>query len=189
MSSLPLLASGFQGRTFHCLWFPELPQPKLLASNNNGSQRLNPRCSLTHSLTNSSETKSKFCYDRRSVGQSVFVSSTHRGLTTRFLLLTVAGLLMWGALSDERTGLQFTTADPRQRSHSWVRVPRDSWPYFTVSNSRLPQPGGPGPLIYIPQEEGGPVILPGTGFPFLRLLRLSGLRWRYSNPPPPKSKS
>jgi hypothetical protein len=31
---------------------------------------------------------------------------------------------MWGALSDERTGLPFTiTAASRQRSHSWVRVP------------------------------------------------------------------
>jgi hypothetical protein len=27
-------------------------------------------------------------------------------------------------------------------------------------------------------------IPPGTGFPFRRLLRLGGLRWRYSNPPP-----
>jgi hypothetical protein len=37
---------------------------------------------------------------------------------------TVAGLFMWGALSDERTGLSFTNAaDPRQRSHSRVRVP------------------------------------------------------------------
>jgi hypothetical protein len=48
---------------------------------------------------------------------------------------------------------------------------------------RLPQPGGPGPRIYIPQEQGGTVISPGTGFPFCRLLRLSGLRRRYSNPP------
>jgi hypothetical protein len=47
---------------------------------------------------------------------------------------TVAGLLMWGALSDERTGLLFTiAAGPRQI--------RD--------------------------------------FPFCRLLRLTGLRWRY----------
>jgi hypothetical protein len=92
---------------------------------------------------------------------------------------------MWGALSDERTGLPFTiTGGPRQRSHSWVRVPRDSWPYFTVSDSRLPQPGGPGPRIYIHQQQGGLVIPPGTGFPFRRLLRVAGLRWRYSNPPP-----
>jgi hypothetical protein len=39
------------------------------------------------------------------------------------------------------------------------------------------------PYLYS-QEEGGPVIPPGTGFPFRRLLRLQGLRWRYSNPPP-----
>jgi hypothetical protein len=56
-----------------------------------------------------------------------------------FISQTVASLLMWGALSDERTGLSFTIADgPRQRCHSWVRVPWDSWPYFTVSDSRLP---------------------------------------------------
>jgi hypothetical protein len=92
---------------------------------------------------------------------------------------------MWGALSDERTGLPFTiSAAPRQRSHSWVWLPRNSWPYFTVSDSRLPQSGVPGPLFYILQEQGGPVIPAGTGFPFRRLLRLAGLRWGYSNPPP-----
>jgi hypothetical protein len=34
------------------------------------------------------------------------------------------------------------------------------------------------------QERGGPIMPPDTGFPCHRLLRLSGLRWRYSNPPP-----
>jgi hypothetical protein len=34
------------------------------------------------------------------------------------------------------------------------------------------------------EEQGGPVIPPGTGFPFRRLLRLAVLRWRYSTPPP-----
>jgi hypothetical protein len=53
-----------------------------------------------------------------------------------------------------------------------------------LSRLRLPKPGGQGPLIYIPQEQGGPVIPPGSGFPFCRLLRLAGLRWRYSIPPP-----
>jgi hypothetical protein len=97
---------------------------------------------------------------------------------------TIAGLLMWGALSEERTGLSFTiAAGPRQRSHSQVRVLRDSWPHFTVSDSRLPQPGGLGPRIYIPQEQRDPIIPPGTGFPFRRL-RLAELHWRYPNPPP-----
>jgi hypothetical protein len=47
---------------------------------------------------------------------------------------TVAGLFIWEALSDERTGLSFTfVAGPRQRSHFRVRVPWDSWPYFILS--------------------------------------------------------
>jgi hypothetical protein len=64
---------------------------------------------------------------------------------------TVSGLLMWGALSDERTGLSFTTApDPRQRSHFRVRVPWDSWPYFTVSDSRLPFSSPPTVKVFDP---------------------------------------
>jgi hypothetical protein len=52
---------------------------------------------------------------------------------------TVGGLLMWGILFDERAGLSFTiAASPRQRSHSRVRVPWDSRPYFTVSDWILP---------------------------------------------------
>jgi hypothetical protein len=53
-----------------------------------------------------------------------------------------------------------------------------------LSHLRLPQPGGPGPHICIPQEQGGSVIPLGTGFPFCHLLRLAGLWWRYSIPPP-----
>jgi hypothetical protein len=36
--------------------------------------------------------------------------------------------------------------------------------HILLSHLRLPQPGGPGPNIYLPQELGGPVIPPGTGF-------------------------
>jgi hypothetical protein len=54
----------------------------------------------------------------------------------------------------------------------------------SVYQKGLPKPGGPSPNIYIPQEQVGPVILLGTGFHFRRLLRLTGLWWRYSNPPP-----
>jgi hypothetical protein len=73
--------------------------------------------------------------------------------------MTVAGLLIWGALSHERTGLPFAIATgPRQRSHFRVRVPWDSRPYFLLSQIR--------------------------DFPFRRLLRLARSRWRYSTPPP-----
>jgi hypothetical protein len=52
--------------------------------------------------------------------------------------------------------LSFTlAAGPRQRTHSQVRVSRNSWQYFPVSYSRLLQPSGRGPRIYIPQEQGG----------------------------------
>jgi hypothetical protein len=41
-------------------------------------------------------------------------------------------------LSDERMGLSFVyAAGPRQHSLYRVQLPRDSWPYFTVSDSRL----------------------------------------------------
>jgi hypothetical protein len=41
-----------------------------------------------------------------------------------YYCLTIAGLLIWGALSDERSGLSFTIAvGPRQRSHFRVLVP------------------------------------------------------------------
>jgi hypothetical protein len=44
--------------------------------------------------------------------------------------------------------LSFTiAAGLRQRSHSKVRVPRDSGPHFTVSDSRILQPGGLGPVF------------------------------------------
>jgi hypothetical protein len=55
-----------------------------------------------------------------------------------YYCLTVADLLMWGVLSDERTDLSFAIATGlRQRSHSRVRVSWESRPYFTISDSRL----------------------------------------------------
>jgi hypothetical protein len=38
---------------------------------------------------------------------------------------------------------------------------------FYCLSFESPQPGGPGPHICIPEEKGGPVILPVTGFPFV----------------------
>jgi hypothetical protein len=55
--------------------------------------------------------------------------------------------------------------------------------HILLSHMRHPQPRGSGPHIYIPPEQGDPIIPPGIGFPFRRLLRLAGLRWWYSNPP------
>jgi hypothetical protein len=71
---------------------------------------------------------------------------------------TVAGLLIWDALSDERTGLLFTiAAGPRQRSN------------FRSESRRT---------------RGRILLSQIRDFPFRRLLRLAGSWWRYSTPPP-----
>jgi hypothetical protein len=75
-----------------------------------------------------------------------------------YYCLTVAGLLIWGALSDERTGLSFTIAAGLASA------------FILESESR---------------ETRGHILLSQIrDFPFRRLLRLAGLRWRYSTPPP-----
>jgi hypothetical protein len=114
-----------------------------------------------------SESESELLHDWRFTANNfVFVTSSLR--PTAIIFLTEHCFHSpYVILSDECIGLSYTiAAGPRQHSYSEVRVPRDSWPYFTVWNSRLPQPGGPSTSIYIPQEQCGPVISPGTGFPF-----------------------
>jgi hypothetical protein len=64
--------------------------------------------------------------------------------------------------------LSFTiSSGPRHYSHSQVRVPRDSWVHFTLSDSILLQRGRRCSRIYIPQEQGGSVIDPDTGSLFV----------------------
>jgi hypothetical protein len=93
-----------------------------------------------------SQRESQIC--TRTDGQSASLSWNKAptwGLRPDFYYCrTVEGLLTWGTLSDERTCLSFTiAAGPRQRSHSRVLVPWESWPYCTVSNSRLPFTSSP----------------------------------------------
>jgi hypothetical protein len=55
----------------------------------------------------------------------------------------------------------------RQHSHSRVRVQPDSRPCFTLSDTKLMQTGEAGPYIYVPQWQGGPVLLPRLGSLFV----------------------
>jgi hypothetical protein len=83
---------------------------------------------------------------RLTVSQSVsFVSSQIWGSWPDiYYCLKIKVLLLWGALSDERTGLSFIyVAGRRQHSLSRIRVPWDSWPYFIVSDLRLPFSSSP----------------------------------------------
>jgi hypothetical protein len=86
--------------------------------------------------------KSKLLYDWRSVSQYVLMSSPLWDLWSDITSCRkVAVLFLWGALSDERTGLQS----------------RGTHNHTSLSHLRLAQPGGPGSRIYIPQKQGGPV--------------------------------
>jgi hypothetical protein len=55
---------------------------------------------------------------------------------------------------------------------------RGTHDYILLSQIRdSPKPGEPSPRFYIPKEQG-------SRFHFRRLLRLAGIRWRYSTSPP-----
>jgi hypothetical protein len=71
---------------------------------------------------------------------------------------TVAGLLMWGTLSDERTGLSFTIASGFVSAVIFRSESHGTRNHILLSQIR--------------------------DFPFLHLLWLAGLRWRYATPPP-----
>jgi hypothetical protein len=68
---------------------------------------------------------------------------------------------MWGILSDERMDLLFTIpAGPCQRSHSWIRVRRDSSQIRDAPNLE-----GQVPYLY-PPETGWPSYIPRHWVPF-----------------------
>jgi hypothetical protein len=102
------------------------------------------------------------------------VSGTQLGSLEQILITLSCGVVDVGAPTSKRS---LVAAGPYQCSHSWVQSPTR----FLCQILRLPQPGGPGPHIYIPQEQGDPLIPPGTEFPFCCLLQLAGPPCRYSN--------
>jgi hypothetical protein len=126
----------------------------------------------------------KLSFARRSVSRRLLVSSSHQELRARFFPSVWQLWVSWSSAPSLRRGrvcnllVQFLLGLARAVTLGYKS--RRTYDYILLSHLRLPQPGGPGSRIYIPQEEGGPVIAPGTGFPFRRLLRLDGLRRRYT---------
>jgi hypothetical protein len=126
--------------------------------------------------------KLKLIYDRQSVGQSVLVSGTHLGPATNFFFLLeifigqlwvcyfVAPSLTRGWVCNLLYNCFWSL--PEQSLLSQISAELS---HILLSYLRLPQPGGLGPCIYIPQEQDGPVIPLGTGFPFCHPLWLAGL--------------
>jgi hypothetical protein len=100
------------------------PRPQLPAANSNSSQWLNRSSSLTNRLINCNKSKSKLCYDGRSVGKSVLVSSTHLGPKTTFLLVSDSfrfvhvGCRFWW----QEGSVIYNCCCPHQHSHSQVRI-------------------------------------------------------------------
>jgi hypothetical protein len=76
---------------------------------------------------------------RPTVSRSVSLGIKHlSGARDKIIISvkTVAGLLMWGALSHERVGLPFTVAaGPRQRSHLGSESPGNHY-HFLLSQIR-----------------------------------------------------
>jgi hypothetical protein len=129
--------------------------------------------------------KSKLGYDL-SVGQSLLEESTHLGLTTTFLLLLdYCGFVDVGRSIWQEGGSAFYNCCWSSPAQSFSG-PSPAGLVTKFYSFRFETPTiwrGMCPYLY-PQEQGGPLIPPSTGFPFHRLLLLGGLRWRYSNPPP-----
>jgi hypothetical protein len=83
--------------------------------------------------------------------------------------LMIAGFLMWSTLWLEDGSVIYLYncfwALPEQSLSGPSPAELTTIIYCLSWDS--PPLGGPGPRIYIPQEQGGPVIPLGTGFPFV----------------------
>jgi hypothetical protein len=110
-------------------------------------------------------------------GQSVSWSCVkpHPGLRTRFLWLSHGcgfvdvGRPIWREEGSVASAVILGSESRETHDHILLFQAGDFW------RARSP-------CLY-PQRQGGSVIPSGIVFPFRRLLRLAGLRWRYLNPP------
>jgi hypothetical protein len=67
---------------------------------------------------------------------------------------------MWGALWDEGTGLSFPMLLTFTSPLILGSKSRRTHGHILLSQTRLPQPGGPGPFLYVHRVQGGLVIPP-----------------------------
>jgi hypothetical protein len=127
------------------------------------------------------KSKSKLCYDRRSVGQSILVSSTHLALQTRSILLSDScgfldvGRFLW--LENGSAVYNCCWSSPEQSLLGLSPAGLVAIFYGLRFETPLTWRAS-SPYLYAP-GTGRPSYAPGTGCPFRRLLQLAGLRWRY----------
>jgi hypothetical protein len=102
----------------------------------------------------------------------------HVGPKARFLSLSDScGYVDVGCPLWREDGFFTTVAVHHQRSHSQVWFRRDSWPYFTISDS-----GGQIPVFISLRNRLAQLYSQALDSLFHRLLLFAGLRWRYWNP-------
>jgi hypothetical protein len=130
---------------------------------------------LPHTSSCLIKSRAELCYDRRSVGQFVLVSSTHMGPKTRFLLLSDNfGFVDVGRpLSREDRSVVYSCywSSPAQ-SFSGPGPAILMTTFYCLIFETPPASWRAYSRIYIPQEQGGPVVPSGTGVLFHRLLQL-----------------
>jgi hypothetical protein len=120
--------------------------------------------------------KLKLIYDRQSASPSRFQAPIYDPrpvFSLRFPLDSCGFVILWRPLWREGGPVIYCTIAYGHCLTLGLKS-RRTHGHILLSLLRLPQPGGPGSRIYIPQEQGGPVIPPGTGLPFCHLLRLAG---------------
>jgi hypothetical protein len=130
--------------------------------------------SLEHTYSDcrfSTCSKSRLISDRRSVGQSVFVSGTHLGPAANFFLHS---LIIFRQLRVCRCGAPSLTRGMVCVFQLLLGIASVAFPgsesrgthehIFLSHPLRLSEPGGSSSCIYFPQEQGSPVISPGTGY-------------------------
>jgi hypothetical protein len=114
------------------------------------------------------ESESELIYDWRFISnQFVLVPSPLRLTTNNFFPLNerLRSYSLRNILSDGwKSVLNYCWSSPAQSFSG--PCPARLRPHSTVSNLGLAQLRGSGPCIYIHQEQDGPVIPPGTEFPF-----------------------
>jgi hypothetical protein len=118
------------------------------------------------------KSKSKLCYDRRWVGQSLLVLSIHLGLKTRFWFLSDncwfvdVGRPLW----REDESLVYNSCCPSPAQSFLGQSPAGLMTTSYCLTFETPPSWRAGPFIYIPQGQGSPVIPPGTGLTLFEVL-------------------
>jgi hypothetical protein len=108
------------------------------------------------------KSKTKLCYDWRSVGQSILVSSTHLGLMTRFLLLSDnCGFVDVGRSLWQENGSAIYNCCWSSPAQSFLGPsPMGLVTVFYCLRFETPPNGGSGPRIYIVTC----ILVTATGF-------------------------